>query len=102
MRAETETRHFFHQLKRGGMSLSAGMEEREPHSIAQTRGYIRQATAVFASIEIEFERDDEQDADSVSVQITKKQAREIISITMTKGDQIVCHFDEHTRTLRIT
>lgn len=76
-------------------------DDREPHSIAETRKFIRQARALFASIEIEFERDGERDADSIMVQITKKQAREIIRIAISsKEDLILCHFDGHT--LRIT
>lgn len=72
------------------------MDTREPHSIAETRKLIRQASVIFGSIEIEFERDGEEDADSVRMRITKKQARETISISANEGDQILCYFDGYS------
>ncbi len=99
MGSDTDVRKFLHQVKRAGMS-PPGMDAREPHTIAKTRKFIQQAKVIFGSVEIEFERDGEWDADSVSIQITKKQAREIISILTDKGDLILCHFDGYT--LQIT
>lgn len=92
-----DARRLVHQTSR---MAPIQMNSREPHSIAETRKFIRQASFVFGSIEIGFERDGEWDADSVSVRITKKQALEVIGISIDKGDQILCHFDGYT--LRIT
>ncbi len=68
-------------------------DNRESHTIAETRRFIREASVVYASIEIEFERNaGEWDADTLMMRITKKQAAEIVAL-LDKGSRPICEYD---------
>ena len=69
------------------------MMDKEPHSLAETRKYIRQASLIYGSISILVERENDEAEEQGMVRITKKQTLEIIRQTTEKGARVICYFD---------